>query len=133
MAKIKLRRILSEDFPQKYNDLLDKLLYPINDAIESISNAMNNSLTVADNMSAQETVLDITTLPTASSPIYFRSTLKSPCRGITCIAADVTGSGTAPTGQPFFTFENAGNNIKVTNITNLTSGTRYSLRIYAFT
>lgn len=130
--KIKLTRILSEDFPAKYNDLLMKLLYPINSMIESVSNAFNNNITVADNMAGQETVLDIRLLPTTDEPLFFKSTMRSPCKGIICIAAEVVGAGTAPTGQPFFTFENSGNNIKVTNITNLTAGTRYSIRIYCF-
>lgn len=130
--KLKLTRILSEDFPSNYNDLLTKLLYPINSMIESVSNAFNNNITVADNMAGQETVLDIRTLPTTTNPIFFKSTMRSPCKGIICIAAEINGNGVAPTGQPFFTFENAGNNIKVTNITNLTEGTRYSIRIYCF-
>lgn len=132
MSKVKLTRILSEDFPSNYNDLLSKLLYPINNMIETVSNAFNNNITVADNMAGQETELDITTLPTSANPIYFKSTMRSPCKGIICIAAEVNGNGTPPTGQPFFTFENAGRNIKVTNITNLTSGTRYTIRIYCF-
>lgn len=131
MAKVKLRRIVSEDFPQKYNDLLDKLLYPINSMIDSVSSALNNNLTVADNLSAQETVLDVTAPVTA--PIFFKSSLKGACRGIICIEAQVVGNGSSPTGQPFFTFENSGDQIKVTNITNLVSGTRYNLRIYALT
>jgi len=132
MAKLKLKRIQSEDLPQKYADLTDRLLLPINDAIDSISNAMNNNLTVADNFAGQETVLDVRVLPTANEPIFFRNTMRGQCRGIICIAAEVVGNGTPPSGQPFFSFENAGNNIKVTNISNLTSGTRYSLRIYCF-
>jgi hypothetical protein len=133
MSKLKLRRIIKEDFPSQYNDLLDKLLFPLNEALESVSNAFNNNITIANNLSGQETLLDVTAPVTAASPIFFKSTLKGSCKGIICIAANVVGNGTAPTGQPFFTFENAGNNIKVTNITNLTSGTRYQLRIYCFT
>lgn len=131
MAKIKLRRIVSEDFPQKYNDLLDKLLYPINSMIDSVSSALNNGLTIADNMSAQETVLTVSAPLT--EPIFFKSSLRGPCRGIICIQAEIVGNGSPVTGQPFFTFENSGTQIKVTNITNLVAGTRYNLRIYAFT
>lgn len=133
MAKVKLKRILSEDLPQQYSDLTDKLLLPINDAIDSTSNAFNNNLTVADNLSAQEVVLEVSEVPTTAKPLFFRSTLKGPCRGIVCIAADVLNNGTPPSGQPFFTFETSGSNIKVTNITNLSAGTKYFLRIYCFT
>lgn len=132
MAKLKLTRILSEDFPQKYNDLLSKLLYPINNMIESVSSALNNNLTIADNFAGQETILDITSLPSEASPVYFKNNMRGACRGIVCIAAEVVGAGTPPSGQPFFTFENSGNNIKVTNISNLSANTRYNLRIYCF-
>jgi hypothetical protein len=132
MAKISLTRIITEDFPQKYQDLLGKLLYKINQAFEQTSLALNNGLTFADNLSAQETVLNVITLPTAASPIYIKSTLKGNCRMILCGAAE-TVSGTPPTGTPFFTFEMSGTNIKVTNITNLTSGSQYNLRLYCLT
>jgi hypothetical protein len=132
MAKIKLKRILSEDLPQKYSDLTDRLLLPINDAIDSLSNAMNNNLSIADNFAGQETILEITSLPTANSPIYFKNNMKGPCRGIICIAAEPLQNGALPTGQPFFSFENSGSNIKVTNISSLAVNTGYSLRIYCF-
>ena len=129
--KILLTRIIMEDFPQKYQDLLSKLLYRINNAFEQTSAALNNGLTVAENMAAQETVLDVTGPVNAANPVYFKSNLKGTCKGILCVEA-LTTSGTPPTGSPFFTFEMSGSNIKVTNITNLTNGSRYSLRLYCF-
>lgn len=133
MAKVRLTRLTKEDFPQKYNDLLDKLLYPINSALEQLSQAMSNGLTVTDNLAAQETSLDVTAPINSTNSIFFKkSTLKGICKGITCIEAIPQDNGTPVTGQPFFTFEDSGNNIKVTNITNLTAGSRYILRIYCY-
>ena len=133
MAKLRLVRITKEDFPQKYNDLLDKLLFPINSALEQLSQATNNGLTVADNIAGQETSLDVTAPVSSSNPIFFKkTTLKGTCRGITCVEAVPQDNGAPVTGQPFFTFEDAGTNIKVTNITNLTNGSRYILRIFCY-
>lgn len=132
MAKISLTRILSDDFPKEYKALLDKLLYKINQSFEQTNNALNNGLTVADNMSAQEMLLDVTAPVNTTNPIYFKNSMKSGCKMILCGYAE-TISGTPPTGTPFFTFEGSGANIKVTNITNLTDGSRYKLRIYAYT
>lgn len=129
--KINLTRIIMEDFPQKYQDLLGKLLYRINSAFEQTSQALNNNLTVAENMAAQETVLDVLAPINANNPAYFKSNLKGTCRGIICVEA-ITNSGIPPTGTPFLSFEMSGNNIKVSNITNLTDGSRYSLRLYCF-
>lgn len=133
MAKVRLTRITKEDFPKDYDDLLDKLLYPINSALEQLSQAMNNGLSVTDNIAGQETSLDITAPVNSANPIFFKkSTLKGTCKGITCIEAIPQNNGIAVTGQPFFTFEDSGNNIKVTNITNLTAGSRYILRVYCY-
>jgi hypothetical protein len=132
VAKVNLTRIIAEDFPEKYQDLLSKLLYKINASTEETSNALNNGLTVADNLSGQETELTVTAPVSSTNPIYFKSNLKGNCRMIICGSAQ-TISGTPPTGTPFFTFEMSGANIKVTNITNLTSGSRYLLRIYCLT
>ena len=131
MAKFSLTRLIVEDFPKAYQDLLVKLLYKLNQAFDETNSALRNGLTVADNMAGQEIVLDVTALVTSSKPIFFKSTMRNVCKGIICISAD-TLSGSAPTGQPFFTFEQSGDNIKVTNITNLVAGSRYNLRIYCF-
>jgi hypothetical protein len=132
MAKVALTRITAEDFPEKYQDLLSKLLYKINSTTDDTSNALNNGLTVADNLSGQETELEVTAPVNSTKPVYFKNNLKGNCRMIICGAAQ-TLSGTPPTGTPFFTFEMSGANIKVTNITNLTDGSRYILRLYALT
>jgi hypothetical protein len=131
MAKFSLTRLIVEDFPKAYQDLLVKLLYKLNQAFDETNSALRNGLTVADNMAGQETVLDITAPVLSTSPIFFKSTMKGTCKGIICISAQ-TLSGTAPTGQPFFTFEQSGSDIKVTNITNLVAGSRYNLRVYCF-
>lgn len=134
MAKFTLRRIIKEDFPQNYFDLLDKLLFPINQAIESLNNGLTNNLTVGENLSAQETIVKVTAPVNADNPVSFKSTLKGPCRGIICINADLTNpESSLPTSQPFFTFQNNGTQIKVTNITGLVDGSSYNLRVYCFT
>lgn len=134
MARFSLRRIIKEDFESTYQTLLEKLLFPINQATDSLNSGLNNSLTVADNLSAQETVLKVTAPVNPQSPIFFKSTLKANCKGIICINAElVNNTSVLPTSQPFFTFEQSGNQIKVTNISGLVSGSTYNLRVYCFT
>lgn len=133
MAKFDLRRITKEDFPSKYSDLLGKLLLPLNSAIESLRLGLSNGLTVGENMAAQETVIRVTAPVNSSSPVYFKSTLRGPCKGIVCIDAQpATAQSKLATSQPFFTQEMSGDQIKVTNITGLVDGSSYNLRIYCF-
>lgn len=132
MAKFSLRRLLIQDFEATYQGLMSKLAPLINNALEQINNAFNNNLNVRDNMAGFELDLDVTAPITAANPLFFKNTARAPIRMILCGQATVLNNGSPPTGVPFFTFETSGNEIKVTNITNLVSGSRYILRIYCF-
>jgi len=132
MAKFDVvRRILKADFPSNYHDLLDRLLYPLNQFLEATIAALNNGLTVKDNMAAMEVDIPVVNDVSDQNPILFRTTLRGPPRGIICISAE-TLQGSPPTSQPFLTFVQAGSNIRVTGITGLVSGSRYNLRLYVF-
>lgn len=130
MAKFSLRRLLLQDFDSSYQDLMSKLAPLLNNALEQVNNAFNNNLSVRDNMAGFELDLDVTAPITAANPLFFKNTARAPIRMIICGQAAVLNNGSPPTGTPFFTFETSGNEVKVTGITNLVAGTRYSLRIY---
>lgn len=130
MAKFSLRRLLVQDFASEDQDLVSKLATLINNALEQVNNAFSNGLTVRDNMAGFETDLQVTAPVNSTNPIYIKNTTKSPIRMILCGNAVTANGGTPPTGTPFFTFETSGSEVKVTNITNLTSGSKYTLRIY---
>jgi hypothetical protein len=132
MAKFSLRRILLQDFGSEDQELMGKLAPTINNANEQVASAFSNNITVTDNMAGKELDLEVTAPVDSSNPIYFKNQARGQVRMILCGQA-TTESGTAPTGMPFFTFENAGSEVKITNITNLTSGSKYTLRIYYFT
>jgi len=127
-----IKRIIREDFPREYQGLMDKLLYPLNQFMESVGLALSNNLTIRDNMAAQEITIEVSSLPTVSDPISFKSTLNGPCRGIICINVDNQTDNTVLSGAPFLTFENSGSQVRITNITGLTNGKRYLLTLYCF-
>lgn len=133
MAKFSLRRLLIQDFPSDYQDLMNKMSPLLNNALEQINNAFSNGLSVRENMSAMELDLEVTAPISANSPIYFKNTNRNNIRFIVCGNAVTANGGTPPTGVPFFTFENSSGEVKVTGITNLTAGSKYTLRIYCFT
>jgi hypothetical protein len=132
MAKFSLRRLLIQDFSSEDQGLIGKLAPIVNNAFEQVANAFSKSLSVRDNMAGDELDLEVTAPINTSNPIYFKNATKSQVRFIVCGQA-TTLRGTAPTGTPFFTFENSGTEVKVTGITNLTDGSKYILRIYYFT
>jgi hypothetical protein len=130
MAKFSLRRLLVQDFAAEDQDLVSKLATLINNALEQVNNAFSNGLTVRDNMSGFELDLQVTAPVNSANPIFIKNASKIPIRMILCGDAVTAQGGTPPTGAPFFTFETSGNEVKVTNITNLTAGSKYTLRIY---
>lgn len=132
MAKFSLRRLLIQDFPSAYQDLMTKMAPLLNNALEQVNSAFNNNLTVRENMSAMELDLEVTAPVTANNPVFFRNATRSNIRFIVCGNA-ITNTGTPPTSAPFFTFENSSGEVKVTGITGLTPGSKYTLRIYCFT
>lgn len=129
-----VKRLVKEDFPSKYYDLLDALMPPLNQSLESTYNALTNGLTARDNMAWQEIDLQVTAPISNATPIFFKKTVKGTCRGLICVNAVTAGNGTPPTGQPFITFtdDNSGS-VRITSITNLTSGSSYTLRVYVLT
>jgi hypothetical protein len=130
MAKFSLRRLLVQDFSSEDQDLVGKLATLINNALEQVSSAFSNGLTVKDNMAAMELDLAVAAPVNAANPIFFKNTTKAAIRMIICGNAVTAQGGIAPTGTPFFTFETSGNEVKITSITNLTAGSKYTLRVH---
>lgn len=126
-----LRRLFLQDFEKKYEDLMGKLAPIVNNSFEQIANAFNNGLTVRANLAAQEIDLDVTAPVNSTKPIFFRSTLRGPAKTLFVGNVD-TVRGTAPTGYPFITWQNDNGQIKITNITNLTEGSRYIITLHVY-
>jgi hypothetical protein len=85
-----VRRLLAEDFPdQKW---IGKLLQPLNQFIENVTQALTKNLTVADNLDQQ--ISEVTF--TGNASVQFKAALRTRPRGV--VVSDVqTVTGTAPT------------------------------------
>lgn len=131
MAKFDLRRLFLQDFEKKYEDLMGKLAPIINNSYEQIQNAFNNGLTVKDNLAAQQIDIEVTAPINAQNPLLFKSTLRGPAKTIFIGNTQVL-RGTAVTGYPMPTWENFNNQIKITNFTNLTDGSKYLITLHVY-
>lgn len=134
MAKLGfLKRLVKEDFKKEDQDIISKIAFILNPALESITNSLNNSLTFAENMNAQ--VKDLTVEVKSGKPVQdvsFRSTLKGLCRGIICIrASNLSNTNSFPTSSPFLSFTEDMGQITITHISGLQDNEKYSLRIVA--
>jgi hypothetical protein len=122
-----IRRIRREDFDKKYYDLLDGLLYAINTFFESVVAALNRGLTFRENMQAQVQDLTVTAPVTDAS---FKRELALPCTGIMVVAVtNINNPGELLSTSPFAQFVNTDGGIRITNITGLTAGQKYRVRL----
>jgi hypothetical protein len=124
------RRFIQEDFPQKYNDLITGLFYGLNQFFESVSNALNGNITFSENISAQIQEITIVAPINAQKTVSFRRTLRGQCQGVWIVNVDnLDDANTQLSNAPFVQFTNGQDTIIINNITGLTDGTRYRLRL----
>lgn len=131
MAKIvPFRRIIKEDYPQKYQDLVDKLAYSLNYFIDSVSNSYNKNITI-DNLSFQYNEIDVEVDSTGKpkTKTSFKVSNLLPVKGFVCIFSEnKTNLTNYPTSTPFINYTNNGGDILVNSVTGLQPNNRYLLR-----
>jgi len=127
-----IRKLVKEDFPQKYQDLIGSLGNVLNPALQSISIALNKGLTIQDNLLASVVNITITVDSTGTplNPITFPSNLGSPTQHLLITQAfNLTNTNAYPTGAPFITWVDNAGQVNINNVTGLQANNQYSLRI----
>jgi uncharacterized protein with ParB-like and HNH nuclease domain len=133
MAKLGfLRRLIKEDFNKKDQDLVSKIASILNPFMDSMNNSLTNQLTIADNMSAQVTMLTVTVdangIPTV--PLNIKYTLNSTAKQLWITnSQNLTNSAVFMTGAPFLEWTQNGSQIIVNHITGLPANNQYSLTV----
>jgi hypothetical protein len=123
--KLDLKRLTKEDFPSKYFDLLDRLIFPLNSHMEQVRNIIN--------FETQEfTTLSVTTNDSGQpvSVLKFNSGLTERIKGLMVVSARVTSDNTSVLTQaPFITFSQNESVITINYIAGLQPNKRYELTI----
>jgi hypothetical protein len=129
-----LKKIIVEDFPKQYQDLISKLAYPFNNAIETIISTVNGELSF-DNFTWQYKSITFTvnadgSLPTSAA--FSLSTTGQPL-GMSVIKV-VNNSSTAPlTSAPFAVYSIGNNNlVTFSQITGLAAGSNYTVNFIVY-
>lgn len=125
--KISPRRFTVEEFPDQ-QAWIGSLLSPLNQTNQELFSGLNNNITIADNLYQEVKELkflnDVTNFPQK-----FKTKFNKHPLGLTVIyCLDSTG-GTA-NNTPWITWSFADGMMTITNITNLTSGLTYTIRIH---
>src|SRR3990167_8085981 len=135
MAKLpSFRRIIVEDYNEEDRELVGKLAYSVNSFADNILNALNNGLTIDDNLAQAKKIIRVTTssgVPTQKLTV--QTGLPGQCGGTQVIkAVNKTTSSNVPTSCPFITFTNVAGAIIISNITGLQDDDVYNLTVIFF-
>ena len=125
-----LKRFLVEDFPSQQS-WIGELLNPLNQAFEQLSQAMNKSLTIADNLDAETQEITFT----GSDTVTFKVATKNRPKGV-LVSNFVTVSGTAPTAavQPVWSYSSTDQTVTINSwFGGLSSTAKYRVTFFIHT
>lgn len=129
------RRLFTSDYPKEFKKLIDILSVSLNNGIEVLYEALNNQVTLRDNVSC--TVKDITlTVDSNGRPTQggaFVLDTNNKVDGVTVLsAANQTNTAVYPTSQPFITGTQNNTTYTINNISGLQANQSYTLRVVAW-
>lgn len=133
MAKIgNFKRLTSESVEPEYRDLIQVIAGSTNDFADEVTTALNNNLTVDENLNMQYKTLEFSVAATGVPTIttQFKSTLKSRVRGMQVIKVEnLTNPNVFLTGAPFITFTETNQVVTVSHITGLAVSNKYRVTV----
>lgn len=129
------KRLIKEDFEEKFRPLIEKLGYVLNSFGDDVGNALNNNLSIEDNFNqAKKTVSVLVNASGTPVPtLNIKTGLKTNCYGIEVVkVVNNTLATSYPTGYPFLSFTEVNGVLTINNITNLTAGSKYTLNLILY-
>ena len=127
------RRIYLTDYAASYKDLISTLSVSVNNAFDSIFQAMNNGISLKDNILCTVVSVPIK-VDSSGNPVQatsFKVTYTTATLGTQVIAA-IGPTGVYPLSQPFISSTQNGTTVIINNITGLQANTQYTLTVVAW-
>lgn len=127
------KRIIKGDFEEVYQEMIDKLAYSINQSFDNILDALNNNISLNNNIACTLRDLlvnvgpDGTPLRTANIKLLNAQVKAIGCTVISSI--NNTNNTRIPTSQPFITFTQNNDIIIINNISGLRTNDSYTLKV----
>lgn len=129
------KRIVTEDYDSKDQELISKLAYSLNQPLQDITTALTNNLNIDDNFQLikKDLTVQVDATGTPTTTLQFKTGLSVSCAGIQVIkATNQTNSTTYVTGQPFITFTENSGLLTVNNIAGLPANNVFQLRLVLY-
>ena len=127
-----IKRLRAEDFPEDQQELVSKLAFALNSFMDQTVALLDGNLDSA-NIAREIKDINFTTDGSgapSSLPLKITTSLNRKPVGVICIKAEnLTNTLTYPSGAPWVSWTLSGGVISITNITNLTAGEKWRLRL----
>lgn len=129
------RRIITQDYQEEDQEMIEQIGSTINDSFNSVYSVLNKRITFTDNISAtvKELVLTLNEDGTPQQLIRFTTdVLNTPVVQVLCgRARNITNPSTYPTAAPFISFTQNGNTIIINHITGLAPNQQWRIIVTA--
>lgn len=129
------KRIITSDFEEEDQEMIEQLGRSVNDAFNQVYFTLNGRVDLANNLFCTVRVVDVVVDSTGAPVSRTTVSLNNTQPVIGCIvlqAVNQTNSNIYPTGAPFISFTQLDQALLINNITGLQPNMRYTLRIVAF-
>lgn len=118
-----LKRIVKEDFPAEFHQLIEKLAFPLNSHMEQVRSILGE---VTQELITLKVQTNANSVPI--NRLNFKSSLRNKVRGVIVVSANITSSNTSfPQHAPFISFSQNLNIVSINNISGLAPETTYDL------
>lgn len=129
------KRILKTDYAQQFQAMIDSLSYSINNAIESLNNAMKNNISLQDNILCTVKTLSVQVdsngKPTTA--LSFPLSFTGQALGLTVLnAVNQTNSISYPSTAVYINWTQTQNGIQINTVTGLTAMNNYNITVVAW-
>jgi hypothetical protein len=125
-----IRRILKEDYPKKYHDVIDKLAFTLNRFMDQVVGTMNGNIDF-DNLNQEVTTFSMT-VDSSGTPVgnnLFKVTQTNVAGFIVISAVNRTDGSLFPTSTPFISATRSKLVVKVNNISGLQADNKYDFTV----
>ena len=130
------KSLQSSDFDTQYQGLINQLALIFNNDIQSLFTALNNGVSLANNILCTVATVPITVDSSGNTTNSANFALTTPSMKITGLTVvrviNTTNSSIYPTAAPFCSFTPASNQCTINNITGLQTGYQWSVTVIAW-
>jgi hypothetical protein len=124
--KISSQKLSVEAFPEQAN-WISKLLTPLNSFISQVFSALQNNITVGDNLYQEIKTITFVNDAAAFPQSFSTKFLKYP--EMVLVGSCISSLGLYPSAQPLITWSYADGVLKILSVSGLTANLKYSLKL----